>query len=71
MAQTPVIICLKSAQNNKFLRYRYEDVQTHGLLQFAADKMVDPYAHFEVQNSKTYDGLVHLKARYNNKYLVR
>ncbi|KMT01156.1 hypothetical protein BVRB_9g224070 [Beta vulgaris subsp. vulgaris] len=67
----PVIICLKSDYNNKYLRYRYEDVQTHGLLQFAADKVMDPYAQFEVENSKTFDGLVHLKCRYNNKYLVR
>lgn len=37
----PVVICLKSDYNNKYLRYRYEDVQTHGLLQFAADKVVE------------------------------
>ncbi|XP_021732083.1 uncharacterized protein LOC110698881 [Chenopodium quinoa] len=71
MAEGMKIVCLKSNYNNKFLRYRYEDVQTHGLLQFAVHQVMDPYAQFEVEKSNTYDGLVHLKSRYNNKYLVR
>lgn len=71
MAVPSEIFCLKSVYNSKFLRYRYENVQTHGLLQFAADEVMDPYAQFEVELSKNYGGLVHLKCRYNNKYLVR
>uniref|UniRef100_A0A803LNT4 Agglutinin domain-containing protein n=1 Tax=Chenopodium quinoa TaxID=63459 RepID=A0A803LNT4_CHEQI len=34
----------------------YEDVQTHGLLQFAADQVTDPYAQFEVEQSTDFDG---------------
>lgn len=71
MSLPPVIIGLKSAYNNKYLRYRYEEGEAHGLLQFAADSITDPYAQFQVQYSKTYDGLVHLKCSFNNKYMVR
>ncbi|XP_021731743.1 uncharacterized protein LOC110698591 [Chenopodium quinoa] len=66
------VICLKSDYNNKFLRYRNDiDSQTYGLLEFAGDEVMDQCAHFEIEQSKTYDGLVHLKSRYNNKYFVR
>ncbi|KAJ8420044.1 hypothetical protein Cgig2_013247 [Carnegiea gigantea] len=35
------------------------------------ERMMDPYAQFEVEKTKTWAGLVHLKSRYTNKYLVR
>ncbi|XP_021731754.1 uncharacterized protein LOC110698602 [Chenopodium quinoa] len=72
MAVPATVVCLKSAYNSKFLRYRNDiDSQTYGLLEFAGDEVMDQYAHFEIEQSKTYDGLVHLKSRYNNKYFVR
>lgn len=67
----PSLVCLRSVYNDKYLRYRYENVQTRGLLQFAGETVMDPYAQFEVEKAKTWDGLVHLKSRYTNKYLVR
>ncbi|CAO2836790.1 unnamed protein product [Amaranthus hypochondriacus] len=71
MAGLPVIMCLKSNNNQKYLRYQSDNIQQYGLLQFSADKILDPLAQFEVEPSKTYDGLVHIKSRYTNKYLVR
>uniref|UniRef100_A0A803LNT5 Agglutinin domain-containing protein n=1 Tax=Chenopodium quinoa TaxID=63459 RepID=A0A803LNT5_CHEQI len=66
------VICLKSAYNNKFLRYRNDiDSQTYGLLEFAGEEVTDQRAYFEIEQSKTYDGLVHVKSLYNNKYFVR
>jgi len=67
----PSLVCLRSVYNDKYLRYRYENVQTRGLLQFAGENVTDPYAQFEVEKAKTWAGLVHLKSRYTNKYLVR
>ncbi|XP_074305513.1 uncharacterized protein LOC141640729 [Silene latifolia] len=67
----PSIVCLKSVYNNKYLRYRSEDVQTHGLLQFSGDKVMDSLAQFEVVTATIGGGLVHLKSRYTNKFLVR
>lgn len=71
MTMLPTIVCFKSTYNNKYLRYRTDDVQAHGLFQFAGEKVMDPYAQFEVIKARTGDGLVHLKSRYANKYLVR
>ena len=48
-----------------------ENVQQHGLLQFAADKVTDPLAQFEVEPSMTSNDLVHIKSRFTNRYLVR
>ncbi|KAL9234067.1 hypothetical protein vseg_008981 [Gypsophila vaccaria] len=62
---------MKSVYNNKFLRYRDEQVQTHGLLQFSGDKASSILAHFEVVEADCGGGLVHLKSRYTNNYLVR
>ncbi|XP_074303195.1 uncharacterized protein LOC141637611 [Silene latifolia] len=67
----PSIVCLRSVYNNKYLRYRNEDVQTHGLLQFSGDKVMDSFAQFEVVEATDGSGLVHLKSRYTNKFLVR
>uniref|UniRef100_A0A7C8ZQD7 Agglutinin domain-containing protein n=1 Tax=Opuntia streptacantha TaxID=393608 RepID=A0A7C8ZQD7_OPUST len=67
----PSSVCLKSVYNEKYLRYKYDDARTRGLLQFAGETVMDPYAQFEVEKAKTWDGLVHLKSRYTNKYLVR
>ncbi|KAJ8420822.1 hypothetical protein Cgig2_022638 [Carnegiea gigantea] len=67
----PSLVCLRSVYNDKYLRYRYENVQTRGLLQFAGENVMDPYAQFEVEKAKTWASLVHLKSRYTNKYLVR
>lgn len=67
----PSLVRLRSVYNGKYLRYRYENVQTRGLLQFAGENVMDPYAQFEVEKANTWDGLVHLKSRYTNKYLVR
>ncbi|KAH9612677.1 hypothetical protein KSS87_022487 [Heliosperma pusillum] len=67
----PAIVCLKSVYNNKYLRYRDEEVQTHGLVQFSSDKVLDPLAQFEVVAASIGGGLVHLKSRYTNKFLVR
>ncbi|KAJ8422785.1 hypothetical protein Cgig2_006756 [Carnegiea gigantea] len=67
----PSLLCLGSVYNDKYLRYRYENVQTRGLLQFTGENVMGPYAQFEVEKAKTWAGLVHLKSRYTNKYLVR
>ncbi|KAK9681918.1 hypothetical protein RND81_10G036800 [Saponaria officinalis] len=68
----PTIVCLKSELNNKYLRYRAEDVQTHGLLQFSAENPMDSLSQFEVVTSTIGSGdLVHLKSRYTDKFLVR
>ncbi|XP_074270319.1 uncharacterized protein LOC141594001 [Silene latifolia] len=67
----PEIICLKSVYNNKYLRYRHENVQTHGLLQFSVDTVLGSTAQFEVVQAQCGDGLVHLKSRYMNRFLVR
>ncbi|KAJ8421657.1 hypothetical protein Cgig2_030062 [Carnegiea gigantea] len=66
----PSLVCLRSVYNDKYLRYRYENVQTRGLLQFAGENVMDPYNQFEVEKAKTWAGLVHLKSRYTNKYLL-
>lgn len=71
MAGLPLIICLRSDSNNKYMRYQNENVQQHGLLQFAADKVTDPLAQFEVEPSMTSNDLVHIKSRFTNRYLVR
>ncbi|XP_074270585.1 uncharacterized protein LOC141594468 [Silene latifolia] len=64
----PEIICLKSVYNNKYLRYRYENIQTHGLLQFSGDKASVGYAQFDVVPARCGDGLVHIKSRYTNMW---
>ncbi|KAJ8438703.1 hypothetical protein Cgig2_013749 [Carnegiea gigantea] len=55
----PSLVCLRSVYNDKYLRYRCENVQTRGLLQFAGETVMDPYAQFEVEKAKSWDGLVH------------
>ncbi|KAH9624245.1 hypothetical protein KSS87_023390 [Heliosperma pusillum] len=66
----PTIVCLKSLNNKKYLRYRDEEVQTHGLVQFSGDKVMDPLAQFEVVAASIGGGLVHIKSRYTDKFLV-
>ncbi|KAJ8422783.1 hypothetical protein Cgig2_006754 [Carnegiea gigantea] len=66
----PSLVCLKSVYNDKYLRYRYENVQTRGLLQFAGENVMDPYAQFEVEKAKTWAGLVHLKSRYSGHLIM-
>ncbi|XP_074270318.1 uncharacterized protein LOC141594000 [Silene latifolia] len=67
----PALVCLKSNYNNKFLRYRHENIQTHGLLQFSGEKASVEFAQFEVVQAQCGDGLVHIKSRYTNRFLVR
>ena len=71
MEAFPSVFCLKSENNNQYLRYKNEDCQTHGVLQFSAQHALDAYAQFQVEKAKCDDGLIHLKCRWNDKYWVR
>ncbi|CAI0557465.1 unnamed protein product [Linum tenue] len=62
---------VKNRDNLKFLRYTDEDTQQHGFLQYTGETVISPHARFEVQQSRTGGGLVHLRCAYNNKYWVR
>ncbi|XP_074270460.1 uncharacterized protein LOC141594203 [Silene latifolia] len=67
----PLIICLKSVYNDKYLRYCNDDATTNGLVQFSGETVVDPLAQFQVVTAESGHGLVHLKSCYSRKYLVR
>ncbi|XP_074303345.1 uncharacterized protein LOC141637824 [Silene latifolia] len=64
-------VCLKSLVNNKYLRFQNGQVQAYSLLQFSVDDAFDPYVQLEVVKTEGDTDLVHLKSRFNNKYLVR
>lgn len=66
-----MVFALKTEHNDRYLRFRNEEIQTYGLLQASGEKVTDSYAQFEFLNSSTHFGLFHIRCRYNNKYFVR
>nr|AIU47276.1 amaranthin-like lectin [Linum usitatissimum] len=72
----PKFVVIKSRYNRKYLRYRNEEGEQHGFLQFSLEDDKDAavanrYAKFEVEKAKSGNGLVHLKCCHNKKYLAR
>ncbi|KAA8544871.1 hypothetical protein F0562_019734 [Nyssa sinensis] len=67
----PRFVVLKSDYNNKYLRYIEADVEVYGFLQFTEEKVMSPYAKFEVVMAKRGKGLVNIRCCYNKKYWVR
>ncbi|XP_048444086.1 uncharacterized protein LOC125479098 [Pyrus x bretschneideri] len=69
----PRYFALKSNNNRKCLRYIDQVVENlHGVLQFSEEDFNSPYARFEMETANNGDGsYVHIKSRWNNKYLRR
>ncbi|KAL2898064.1 hypothetical protein RDABS01_039846, partial [Bienertia sinuspersici] len=66
-----MVFAIRTSHKNRYLRFRYEQIQTYSHLQASASDVTDSYAQFEVQNSSKHCGLFHIRCRYNNKYFVR
>lgn len=67
----PKTFALYSPQNNKYLSYVVDDGMVEGFLKFSADDYNTDLTKFEVVESSSGDGLVHIKSSYNNKFWRR
>ncbi|XP_008374992.1 uncharacterized protein LOC126625649 [Malus sylvestris] len=72
-ALLPRSFALKSNNNQKYLRYIHQSYENlHGILQFSEVDDKSPNAKFQMEPAYGgYEGLVHIKCCYNNKYLRR
>ncbi|KAG5547077.1 hypothetical protein RHGRI_012941 [Rhododendron griersonianum] len=61
-----------TVRQKNYLRYRHQDGELHGFLQFSEEEIVSPFAKFEIEKAKTAgnNGFVHIRCCYNNKYWV-
>ncbi|CAL1377477.1 unnamed protein product [Linum trigynum] len=67
----PRTVVLKNKNTHTFLRYTNEEGGQQGLLQFTGKEAASPLAKFNVEASKTTEGLVHIRCASNNKYWRR
>ncbi|CAI0403821.1 unnamed protein product [Linum tenue] len=67
----PRTVVLKNKNSHTFLRYTNEEGGQQGLLQFTGKEAASPLAKFNVEASKTTEGLVHIRCASNNKYWRR
>ncbi|KAK9146573.1 hypothetical protein Sjap_006476 [Stephania japonica] len=73
MALAGKTILLLSSTNRQYLRYidTKDDAKLGGFLRSSAEGVRSPYARFVVEKAKNFEGLVHIKCCFNNKYWMR